>query len=99
MKQTILAGTMLLFLGSCCDCTPGYTPLVLGNPDDSGVTSNGGSTNGGVTSNGGNGGLASGGRNNGFGNGDQSPPGNSADHNRGENDRDGRADPSRGRNR
>ncbi len=38
-------------------------------------------------------------KNNGFGNGNQDAPGKSANHNRAENDRDGRADPSHGANR
>ena len=59
--------------------------------------SGGGGSGGGGSGGGGNGG--SGGENNGFGNGDQDPPGNSADHNRAENDRDGRNDPSHGGNK
>ncbi len=73
-----------------------------GSGGDGGSGGNGG--NGGGGNGGGNGGGGSGGggsddrANNGFGNGDQPPPGRSALHNRAENDRDGRPNPSHGAN-
>ena len=89
-KRTIVIGTLVFLLSGCCGC--GLASYVPWAPDfierDGGSTNgtNGGSTNGGTTDNGRN--------NNGFGNGDQDAPGNSANHNRAENDRSSRSDPS-----
>ena len=72
-------------------------------PSNGGHTNGGGANGGGGNGGGGNGGGGGSGSddrsNNGFGNGDQDPPGNSALHNRAENDRDGRPDPSHGGNK
>ena len=89
-RSVIAAGLLLFLLSACCDCDlASYVPWAPEpNGKDGSSMNGGGSTNGGSTDNGRD--------NNGFGNGDQDPPGNSADHNRAENDRGGRSNPSHG---
>lgn len=100
-RSALVAGTLVFFLSACCDCgLASYVPWAPEPDGKDGAMNGGGETNGGGTT-GGNGGTngggeTGGGRNNGFGNGDQDAPGNSRDHNRAENDRGGRSDPSHG---
>lgn len=88
-RSVIVAGTFVFFLSGCCGCNlASYAPWAIDLDGKDGSSMNGSSTNGSTTDNGRD--------NNGFGNGDQDPPGNSADHNRAENDRGGRSNPSHG---